>query len=115
MSTLNLMQDDCSDYAIHIGATFSLDMYFTQGCTSYDTPVNLTGYSAEIIIIDQITKAEVETITGTISTPLSGLINFELTPTETEDLIEGVYSYYLDLSFNGKIYRVASGKIEVTI
>jgi hypothetical protein len=112
MSTLDLMQDDCSDYAIHIGATFSLDMYFTQGCSSDGLPVNLTGYSAEMIIIDQITKAEIETITGVITDPLTGLVNFELTPTETEDLAEGIY---LDLSFNGKIYRVATGKVEVKI
>jgi hypothetical protein len=115
MSNLDLIQSDCIDYAIHIGATFSIDMYFTQGCDQNGLPVNLTGYSAQLVIIDQITKNIIETITGTISNPLLGVINFELSSSETEDLIENIYDYFLNLSFSGKVYRVANGKIEVAL
>jgi hypothetical protein len=115
MSTLNLISSDCSDNSCHVGTTFSVDLYFTQSCSKEGLPVNLTGYMAEMIVIDKTTLNEIVSIDGVIDTPTSGLINFTLLPSETSDLEIGVYSYYVNLSIGDNVYRTIQGDLEVTL
>lgn len=115
MSNLDLIESDCDDNSCHVGTTFSIDIYFTQNCSKDGLPVNLTGYTAEMIVIDQIDSTEIVSIVGTISTPTSGLINFFLTPTQTSNLEVGFYKYFINLMIGDNVYRTIQGKFEVTV
>jgi hypothetical protein len=115
MSNLDLIETDCGDNSCHIGTTFSTDIYFTQSCSRDGLPVDLSGYSAEMIVVDSLTSDEIVTITGVIDTPEDGLINFTLTPTQTDNLEVGIYKYYVNLLIDSNIYRVLQGSFEVKI
>jgi len=115
MSNLDLIETDCEDNSCHIGTTFYTDIYFTQSCSKDGLPVNLAGYSAEMIVVNSLTSDEIVTITGIITTPADGLINFTLTPTQTDDLEVGIYNYFVNLSIASNVYRVLQGKFEVKI
>jgi hypothetical protein len=115
MSNLDLIDTDCGDNSCHIGTTFSTDIYFTQSCSKDGLPVDLTGYSAEMIVVDSLTSDEIVTITGVIDTPKEGLINFKLLPTQTDDLEVGIYKYFVNLAIDLNVYRVLQGSFEVRI
>jgi hypothetical protein len=115
MSNLDLIDTDCGDNSCHIGTTFSTDIYFTQSCSKDGLPVDLTGYSAEMIVVDSLTLVEIISITGVITTPKDGLINFTLSPTQTDDLEVGIYKYFVNLAIDLNVYRVLQGSFEVRI
>ena len=111
MNTIDFLKTDCTDLACHIGATFLIDMIVMQECSGL--PDNLFGYTATMVVYDD--DATVTTLTGVIETPSSGIIHFEISATETDELAVGLYKHYINLTSGSTIYRVSEGYFEVTI
>ena len=112
-SRIDFVVSDCEDLACHVGSTFVVDLFLQQDCT--DLPIDLTGYSAEISIVETVVDVEtvIETITGVIDNPTDGSIHFELSAADTADLDIGRYWYYLTLTIGTTVYREAHGTFEV--
>lgn len=112
-SRIDFVVSDCEDLACHVGSTFVVDLFLQEDCT--DLPIDLTGYSAAISIVEEVDGVDtvIETITGVIDNPPDGSIHFELSADDTADLEIGRYWYYLTLTIGTTIYREAHGTFEV--
>ena len=111
MNTIDFVQSDLCDLACHQGVTFSVDLLCTQGCSN--APDDLHGYSATMLVYDADVDDDIATITGTITDPSSGEINFSMSATTTAALDVGMYNYFIDLVIGATVYRIAGGKFEV--
>ena len=112
MQKIDFVATDCEDLACHTGATFLVNMACIQGCNS-QTPVDLTGYTATLQVYDGTEATSIIDVTGTISDPSSGNIQFLIAPDDTSDLEIGDYSYNLNLAIGDNIFRVSQGIFEV--
>lgn len=111
---IDFVRTDVDDLACHQGASFIVDMSVIVECSGL--PLNLTGYSAALSIVETEvdgTETVIDTIAGTISNPADGSINFEIPPEDTEDYEVGIYSYFLELTVGATVYREAYGIFEV--
>ena len=111
MNTIDFLKTDCSDLACHINATFLMDMIVMQECSLL--PDNLNGYTATMVVYSD--TATIITLTGVIANPTSGIVHFEISATDTHDLVEGLYNHYINLTTGSTVYRVSEGAFEVTI
>lgn len=113
MATIDFVQTECGDLACHQGVTFIVDCAVTQACSN--RPDNLTGYTARLLVFDGVETNVIVDIPGTISEPLRGIIHFQLSATETQDLPVGMYSNNIEVtSVAGIVYRLSSGAFEIT-
>jgi len=112
MSTLDFVVTDFEDLSCHTGATFNVDILVTQQCSSL--PNNLAGYTARMVIFDDLESVVIDTITGTIVTPANGTINFNIPATTTAGYTIGLYSYHLELLISTTVTRLGQGFFEVT-
>lgn len=114
MNKIDFVDTDCFDLACHKGTTFNVDCLIYDDCTNI--PNDLTGYSAEINIYDPETLAVIINIDGTIAAPTDGIVNFQISSTDTNALTIGYYLYYFNLiSPSSSVYRMTEGKFEVVI
>jgi hypothetical protein len=114
MSIIDFVINDCDDLACHIGTTFTVDLQIIEECTGL--PVDLTNYTAKLTVVAEGVATPILEIDGVISTPKTdGFINFTATPTETDELTAGMYSYYLNLTTGPMVYRECYGLFEVTL
>jgi hypothetical protein len=111
-ANLDFVKTDCEDMSCHTGVTFILDLISTNECS--DAPYILTGYSASMLIFDTLESVIIDTIVGTITDDLRGVVNFTIPASVTEDYIIGMYNHQIELSIGTNVYRVAEGYFEVT-
>ena len=112
MNTIDFVNTDIADLACHTGVTFSVDLHVTQGCTGL--PDNLAGYSAKLLVYNGVETVVIATITGTITDPTNGLVNFTIAASATALLVIGLYSHVIELTIGTTVYRVAQGSFEVS-
>ena len=112
MSKLDFVETDFEDLSCHTGATFNYDLLVTQQCSGL--PNNLAGYTARMVIFDELESVVIDTITGTIATPTNGTINFNIPATTTENYTIGLYLYHLELLISSTVTRLGQGFFEVT-
>jgi len=79
-----------------------------------DYPVDLTGYTATLKVYDEVETVSVINVTGTITAPKTGVIQFTISPAATGALTKGMYSHVINLSIGSNIYRMAYGTFEVS-
>ena len=76
--------------------------------------VNLTDYDAKFTAklkpTDTDEQAKIRPVDGTISSPLTGVISFTLTSTNT-DIPAGTYYFDVQISKTGDVKTVAYGKL----
>ena len=108
---LDLVSTDCEDLACYTSATYLLDLQIIEECT--DIPDDLTGYSARLLVYDEVETTVIATVAGKITTPKNGLIHFEIDADDTEDLTVGIYSHIIEISIGSMVYRIANGDFEV--
>jgi hypothetical protein len=113
MHKIDFVTTDCEDLGCHTGATFLVTLYCFQSCGS-DLPVDLTGYTADLIIYEVTESTPTLTVSGTIANPANGLIQFLISPDDTGDLEIGEYSHVINLNIGTNVFRTAYGKFEVT-
>jgi hypothetical protein len=112
MSKLDFVETDFEDLSCHTGATFNVDILVTEQCTNL--PNDLAGYTARLVIFDDLESTVIDTITGTIATPANGTINFNIPATTTATYTIGLYSYHLELLIDTTVTRLGQGFFEVT-
>jgi hypothetical protein len=111
-ANLDFVKTDCEDMSCHTGTTFNLDLISTGECK--DTPYDLSGYTASMLIFDTIETVVIDTIVGTFPDRARGLVNFNIPAIDTHDYVVGMYNYHIELSISTSVYRVAEGYFEVT-
>ena len=112
MDTIDFVKSDCFDYSCHTGVTFSVDMIVYQDCV--DTPNDLTGYSAQLLVFNGSESNVVVSVPGIISTPLTGAILFNISADDTALLPIGIYNHHIQMtSADNTVYRVAEGTFEI--
>jgi hypothetical protein len=113
MSKLDFVSSDCEDLGCHTGATFLVTVQCFQACIT-DMPVDLTGYTATLQVYDEVETVSVINVTGTITAPTTGIIQFLISAHDTGHLTVGMYSYNINLSIGSNIFRMAYGTFEVS-
>ena len=113
MQKLDFVTTDCEDLGCHTGATFLVNLYCFQSCGS-ELPVDLTGYTATLIVYEDTEDDSIIEVTGTIANPANGLIEFLIEPDDTSDLEIGEYSHVINLAIGTNIFRISYGKFEVS-
>ena len=108
---IDLVTTDCEDLACHTGATYLLDLQVIDECN--DIPDNLAGYSARMLVYDEVETTVIATVPGTITEPKNGIIHFEIDADDTDDLTVGMYSHIIEISIGTMVYRIANGYFEV--
>lgn len=112
MNNLDFIKTDFCDRSCHTGVTFSVDILMTEECTGH--PINLAGYTARLVIYDIVETNIMTTISGTITTPTSGIMNFTIPYATTEAYIIGMYYYHIELLIGTTVDRIGQGFFEVT-
>lgn len=113
MATIDFVTTDCSDLALHTGVTFLVDCLVYQDCNN--KPDDLTGYSARILVYGETETDVIIEIPGEISTTAKGIIHFEVSAADTEDLPVGLYKNHVEItSAGGVVYRLSSGDFQIT-
>ena len=96
------------------GTTFALSPQWLIS----NSPVDLTGYSADMQVRDVSNNliTELSTGNGKITlTPTQGIVNLALTATQTKALSVGNYSYGLNLTDSaGNVYQILQGAFIIT-
>jgi hypothetical protein len=113
MHKIDFVTTDCDDLGCHTGATFLVNLFCYQSCGS-ELPVDLTGYTANLIIFETTEDDETLNVTGTIAHPDNGQIQFLISPDDTADLELGDYNHIINLTIGSNVYRVSYGKFEVS-
>ena len=108
MAQLDFIRSNEFDYSIKTGVTFLFDVILKD---ENNAAMNLTGYSCNIYIYNYLTR--IGTIAGTITTPASGVVHFEMSATNTAALPLGNYTYHMEYSIAGVVTRISEGKIEI--
>lgn len=111
-SKIDFVRTDLDDLSCHTATTFEINVRLIDNCTG--VPDNLTGYTARMVIYDTSEISPISTISGTISTPTNGIINFLIPATTTDDYIEGMYNHYIEILISGRVDRIGYGYFEVT-
>ena len=110
--TVDFVKSDFEDDACHTGVTFTFDMLLIEDCTNL--PNDLTGYTATLLIFDEVETEVIDTIAGTIAYPLKGKINFTISAATTAGYTPGMYCHHIELTNGTVINRVAEGSFEVS-
>lgn len=93
------------------GATFAQTVYWRQ---SDGTPVNLTGYTVDVLVQDQNTGA-LYTDTQVTVTHVEGKIELVIPAIDTATLTEGFYNFELKVTSSGAVVtRLLQGKIRTS-
>jgi hypothetical protein len=108
---IDFVETDLNDLSCHTGVTFEVDILLTDYCSGI--PNNLSGYSAMMLVYDVLESEDIIGITGSIMEPEKGIINFHLSPTQTNTLDVGNYVHHIDISNNTNTYRICQGTFEV--
>lgn len=93
--------------------------YTSGGFIQYDTPVDLTGYTARMSIKDKIGGAVLHSLTtengGIVIDPAAKTITLSIPAADTEDFTwsRGVYDLEM-VSSAGKVTRIISGRIALS-
>jgi hypothetical protein len=113
MNTIDFVQTDCSDLACHTGVTFLVDCLLYQACNGL--PDDLTGYTASLLVFDEIETNVIIDIPGTIDPLARGVIHFQVSAAVTDTLPIGMYSNHVQVTSSGGIvYRLSSGAFQIT-
>ena len=102
------------------GATRTLNVQWTQRVSGVDTPVNLTGYSARMMLRTSYsagspTLSLTSPSGGLVITPLTGTVTVTMTAAQTAALAAGDYVYDLEVvSGGGEVTRILDGIARVT-
>lgn len=110
---IDFVQSECGDLACHQGVTFLVDCLVYQGCNG--RPDDLTGYTARMLVFNQVETDVIIDIPGTIDPDSKGVIHFEVSATVTATLPLGMYQQNIEItSVGGIVYRLSSGLFEIT-
>jgi len=112
MNRLDFTTTDCEDLACHTGVTFIVDFLVIDDCTNIAQ--NLAGYTARMLIYDVTESTVIKSVSGTIATPATGVVSFEISATDTGALTVGMYSHFIELTISSRVYRIAFGNFEVS-
>lgn len=110
---IDFVTTDYDDLACHTGVTFIVDLLLSDYCSGL--PDNLSGYTASMKIHGELETDVLATITGTISQPTKGIINFTIPAAATETYVPGMYYHQINLSIGSTVYRIGQGYFEVAI
>jgi len=99
------------NYTIHKGATFSESITYQD---SEGVAIDLTGFTATMVILDDWDGNIIETVTGVIATPTNGTILLTITDetTATYNVSTGVYKLDIE-SGGGEVTRLLTGKMSI--
>ena len=102
------------------GATRTLNVQWTQRVAGVDTAVNLTGYTARMMLRTSYTAGS-PTLSltspsgGLVITAATGTVTVTMTATQTAALTAGDYVYDLEVvSAGGEVTRILDGIARVT-
>lgn len=113
MPKLDFVETECTDLAMNKGVTFIVDCLVYQECNN--APDDLTGYTARILVYDEIETNVVIDIPGSINPFKKGIINFQVSATETATLPVGMFKNHIEITSSGGIvYRLSSGLFQIT-
>ncbi len=112
MSRLDFIKTTSYDYSAKQGITFLFDIRLKD---SSGALIDVTNYSADIIVYNDIDKSIIATISGSIDVDgTTGLIHFEHSAVETALLPLGRFNYYLNTTDgNAVVKRASEGYFEV--
>lgn len=113
MATIDFVTSDCSDLAMHQGVTFIVDCLVYQDCNN--RPDDLTGYTARLLVFNEVETDVIVDIPGVIHPTAKGVITFQVSAADTEDLPVGMFSNNVEITSSGGIvYRLSSGAFQIT-
>jgi hypothetical protein len=97
------------DITVEKGATFSYRLEITNKVDA--TAFNLTGYTAQAEIRESAgNKNLIVAMTGTISSPTTGVLLLTIAAVDTASLREGIYEWDLFIRATGSEIRLLAGK-----
>jgi len=123
VNTIDFVKTDFDDLACHTGVTFDVNIRMLEECTGL--PDNLAGYTAILKIMDEDENILVGltgpsgatgiigSITGSITDPAKGIINFNIPATVTENFTLGNYYHQIEAMIGSTVYRIGQGDFEV--
>lgn len=102
------------DLEIPQGATFTQDFLYLN---PDKTPINLTGYSARMMIRECYeSPTPILSLTegsGIVTTPLLGKVTVTLTAAQTAAIAAGGYVYDIELENAPTVIRLIQGKVSI--
>lgn len=116
--TFNFINTDRYSGALQQGITFLTSCYVFESCS--DLPNDLTGYLPKFGIQETFGSpgyiAECTIANGRAELlPDRGIINFQISATDTAELPVGMWVYEITItSSDGIVYRLAFGQFEIT-
>lgn len=108
MAQLDFIKSNDFDYSMKTGVTFLVDVLIKD---ENGNAMNLGGYACNIYFYNYLTR--IGTIAGTIATPSSGVVHFEMSATDTAAMPLGNFIYHMEYSLAGVVTRIAEGKLEI--
>lgn len=113
MSTIDFVQTDCQDLAMHTGVTFLADCLIYQACNNL--PNDLTGYTARLLVFKDTDSDIILDIPGTVDISAKGIIHFQVDASVTAVQPIGMYQNHVEItSSGGTVYRLSSGAFEIS-
>lgn len=99
------------NYTIHKGATFNESVTYQD---SNAVAIDLTGFTATMVIYDEWDGNIIETVTGSLPTPTNGTIILTITDEDTATYNVSTGVYKLDIESGGGIVtRLLTGKMSI--
>ena len=92
---LDFIKTNTYDYSAKQGITFQVDIKVKH---SNGLPADVTGYSAEIVVYNDIDKSVIATISGNVADGPNGEIHFEHDASDTALLPLGRYNYKMNMT-----------------
>lgn len=111
MNIIDFVKSEFEDLSCHTGITFFVEIRMVDECSNI--PDDLTGYSATLKIYTETSETAAYSISGTISTPTSGIISFTAAASATANYTVGMYRHQIDLTIGTTVYLIAQGRFEV--
>ena len=123
MNTIDFVKTDFEDLSCHTGVTFEVNLRMVEACTGI--PDDLSGYSAVLKIMDEdeniITGLTgpsgatgiIGSITGSITDPEKGIINFTIPASVTNNFTLGMYYHQIETVIGSRVDRIGQGSFEV--
>jgi hypothetical protein len=108
MAQLDFIRSNDFDYSMKTGVTFLADLLIKDNS---GVPMNLSGYTVSLYIYNYLTR--IGTVVGTVTTPSSGMVHFEMSAENTALMPLGNFIYHMEHTIAGVVTRIAEGKLEI--
>lgn len=108
MAQLDFIKSNDFDYSMKTAVTFLVDVLIKD---VNGVPMNLAGYTVNLYFYNYLTR--IGSITGTVATPASGMVHFEMAASATALMPLGNFIYHMEYTTAGVVTRIAEGKLEI--